>query len=163
MAGRLQRELKQTKPFTSLELEAFLNLVRTADQLGRELSAMLKPYNLTPAQYNVLRILRGAGPDGLPCGEIGARMVTWDPDITRLLDRVERRGLVTRARAQDDRRVVLARITAAGSQLLNKPDLDTRLNDVHRRNLGHLGREELSRLIDALESVRERLEKADRP
>jgi len=158
MTGRLLRELKQTKPFASLEVEAYLNLVRTADQLARDLAALLKPADLTSAQYNVLRILRGAGADGLPCGEIGARMVTYDPDITRLLDRLERRGLVTRSRGQEDRRVVLVRITQAGSTLLAKSDLDSKLLEAHKRALGHLGKEELTRLIDTLESVRDRLE-----
>jgi DNA-binding MarR family transcriptional regulator len=158
MTGRLLRELKQTKPFASLEVEAYLNLVRTADHLARELTALLKPYDLHSAQYNVLRILRGAGSDGLPCGEIGARMVTYDPDITRLLDRLERRGLVTRSRGQEDRRVVLVRITQAGTTLLAKSDLDSKLLDGHKRALGHLGKEELTRLIDTLESIRDRLE-----
>src|SRR3954466_4564355 len=151
MTGRLQRELKQTKPFASLEVEAFLNLVRTADQLARDLAALLKPSDLTSAQYTVLRILRGAGADGLPCGEIGARMVTYDPDITRLLDRLERRGLVMRARGHEDRRVVIVRITPAGTALLGKTDLDAKLLAAHRRQLGHLGQDELARLIDVLQ------------
>jgi DNA-binding MarR family transcriptional regulator len=158
MTGRLLRELKQNKPFTSLEVEAFLNLVRTADHLARDASAVLKPYELHSAQYNVLRILRGAGTDGLPCGEIGARMVTYDPDITRLIDRLERRGLVTRSRGQEDRRVVIVRITQAGVTLLAKADLDAKLQSSHKRAMGHLGKDELTRLIDMLESIRDRLE-----
>jgi DNA-binding MarR family transcriptional regulator len=158
MTGRLLRELKQTKPFASLEVEAFLNLVRTADHLARDVASMLKAYELHSAQYNVLRILRGAGPEGLPCGEIGARMVTYDPDITRLIDRLERRGLVTRSRGQEDRRVVLVRITPSGTALLAKADLDTKLNAAHKRALGHLGKDELTSLIDTLESIRDRLE-----
>ena len=94
MAGRLQKEIRQTKPFASLEEEIFLNLQRTAEVLMRRLTEELKPSDLTPTQYNVLRILRGAEPDGLPCREISARMVTHDPDVTRLLDRLEKRGLV---------------------------------------------------------------------
>ncbi len=157
MTGRLAQELKQTKPFANLEVEAFLNLVRTADQLNRDAAALLKPFDLTMAQYNVLRILRGAGDDGLPCGEIGARMVTHDPDITRLLDRLEKRGLTTRARAKDDRRVVIVRITTAGTALLARSDLDNAILGVHRRHFGHLDKPQLKHLIDLLESVRERL------
>ncbi len=94
----LQRDLKQRRPFTSRETEAYLNLVRTTDLLSREVAAVLKPHQLSEAQYNVLRILRGAGPEGLACSEIGHRLVTRDPDVTRLLDRLETRALITRGR-----------------------------------------------------------------
>src|SRR5207245_5605327 len=101
--------------FNSVEQEAMLNVIRTADVLGSEVAAIFKPWNLSATQYNVLRILRGAGREqGLACGEIASRMITRDPDITRLLDRLEKRGLISRCRAQKDRRVVWARITEAG-------------------------------------------------
>src|SRR5919108_1101542 len=106
MARRLRMEIHQTKPFASLEEEAFLNLQRTADALLHGLEAALKPAGLSPSQYNVLRILRGAEAEGLACREVGERMVTRDPDITRLLDRLEARGLVMRARDREDRRVI---------------------------------------------------------
>src|SRR4029079_5455628 len=99
MAGRLQKEIQQTRPFGSLEEEAFLGLQRTADALARRAYDVLKPSGLSATQYNVLRILRGAGEAGLACGEIGERMITRDPDITRLLDRLEARHLIARARS----------------------------------------------------------------
>jgi len=156
MAGRLHTDIKQGKPFAVPELEAFLNLVRSADALGREVAAVLKPKGLSAAQYNVLRILRGAGESGLPCGEIGARLVTHDPDITRLIDKLERRGLVARARDAADRRVVTVRITAAGVDLAGDPALDRTLNDLHQRQFAALAGDDLPRLIDLLERCRER-------
>jgi DNA-binding MarR family transcriptional regulator len=102
MASRLQTEIRQTKPFKSLEEEAFLNLQRTAGVLMHGLEAGLKPAGLSASQYNVLRILRGTGAEGLACGDIAPRMVSWDPDITRLLDRLEARGLVKRTRDRAD-------------------------------------------------------------
>jgi DNA-binding MarR family transcriptional regulator len=98
MARDLQSEIKQRKPFQVREEELYLNIVRTADLLGRKGVELLKEADLSPNQYNVLRILRGAGAEGLACGEIGERMVTRDPDITRLLDRLEKRELVKRSR-----------------------------------------------------------------
>jgi DNA-binding MarR family transcriptional regulator len=153
MAGVLQRELKQSRPFASPEVEAFLNLMRSADHAQREVTALLKPHDLTPAQYNVLRILRGAGAEGLPCGEIGARMVTRDPDITRLLDRLEKRGLTTRARSGDDRRVVQVRITDAGSAILDAVTPEA-LDAFHREQFKHLAPAQVGLLIDLLEAVR---------
>src|SRR5688572_11825070 len=111
MARDLQSEIKQRKPFQLREEELFLNIVRTADLLARKGSELFKDADLSPNQYNVLRILRGAGAEGLACGEVGERMVTRDPDITRLLDRLEKRDLVRRSREKGDRRVVTARIT----------------------------------------------------
>src|SRR5580698_4234281 len=99
------------------EEAAFLDLLRATDMLSRGLIAVLKTEDLSSTQYNVLRILRGA-PEGLPCGEIGNRMITKDPDITRLLDRLEKRGLISRSREVKDRRTVTARITPAGLKLL---------------------------------------------
>ena len=152
MAGRLQREIKQSKPFECLEVEATISLARTADALLRDLEGPLKAAGLSPTQYNVLRILRGAGPEGLACREIADRMITRDPDITRLLDRLERQGLVERHRGTRDRRVVTTRIRPAGLQLLEK--LDRPVVDLNRRRLGHLGPRRLRALISLLEAAR---------
>jgi DNA-binding MarR family transcriptional regulator len=130
---------------------AFLELVRTTDLLARGLVQLLKSEDLSSNQYNVLRILRGA-PDGLPCGEIGNRMITRDPDITRLLDRLEKRSLIARCRETKDRRMVMARITPEGLKLLARTDEPVR--EIHRRQLGHLGRERLRTLTDLLQAAR---------
>jgi DNA-binding MarR family transcriptional regulator len=108
---KLRDEIRQTKPFASPEEEAYLNLQRTAEYLRAKSAAWLRPWDLSLTQYNVLRILRGAGKGGLACSEIGARMVTQDSDITRLLDRLEKKGLIERWRDERDRRVVMARAT----------------------------------------------------
>lgn len=133
------------------EEDAFLELLRTADQLSRGLVPLLKAEELSPNQYNVLRILRGA-PEGLPCGEIAQRMITRDPDITRLLDRLEKRALITRWRDAKDRRLVLARITPEGLKLLGR--LDEPMQEGHRKQLGHLGRERLKTLCELLRVAR---------
>jgi len=152
MAGNLRKEIKQRKPFASREQEVFLSVIRTADALTQALDAEVHGAGLSHTQYNVLRILRGAGARGLCCREIGARMLTHDPDITRLLDRLERRGLVTRQRDAADRRVVTARITADGLKLLE--DLDGPVEAAHQRLLGHLGAERLGQLAALLEQAR---------
>src|SRR5207302_9689773 len=123
------------------EEAAFLALLRTCDLLSRGPAQFLKSEDLSPTQYNVLRILRGAPPAGLPCGEIASRMITRDPDITRLLDRLEKRELISRCRETKDRRTVMARITPEGLELLAR--LDEPVQAGHRRQLGHLGRERL--------------------
>ena len=124
-----------------------MDLLRTTDMLSRGLVGVLKSEDVSPTQYNVLRILRGA-PDGLPCGEIASRMITRDPDVTRLLDRLEKRGLISRGRETRDRRMVLARITAEGLKLLAR--LDEPVQAAHRKQLGHLGRERLRVLTELL-------------
>ena len=121
MARKLQEEIHKTRPFESVEQETFLNLLRSADVLGGEMAVVLKPAGLSLTAYNVLRILRGEG-EGLPCGEIGQRMITRDPDMTRLLDRLEKQHLVSRSRQQKDRRVVCTNITDAGLKLLKELD-----------------------------------------
>ena len=138
----------------SSEEAAFLDLLRTTDMLSRGLVAILKPEDLSSTQYNVLRILRGA-PEGLPCGEIAKRMITRDPDITRLLDRLEKFGLISRSREARDRRTVMARITGAGLKLLVR--LDEPIQEAHRKQLGHLGRERLRLLTDLLREARSQL------
>jgi len=152
MARRLQAEIKQKRPFGSLEEEAYLNLLRTADALFRGEEALLKPLDLSPPQYNVLRILRGAGAEGLACTEIADRMLTRDPDVTRLLDRLERRGLAARVREHRDRRVITARITEEGLRVLEQ--LDRPIVALQRQQLGHLGRKRLESLVELLESAR---------
>jgi DNA-binding MarR family transcriptional regulator len=155
MLHRLQAEIKQTKPFRSLEDEAYLNLLRTADALLRKEVELLKDYGLSPTQYNALRILRGGGSEGLTCGELSDRMLTRDPDVTRLIDRLEHRGLLTRARSDQDRRVVRLRISDEGLTVLAR--LDEPSEEWTRGQLGHLGRAELRDLIRLLERARERV------
>jgi DNA-binding MarR family transcriptional regulator len=152
MVRRLREEIQQQRPFESLEQEAVLNVLRTADVLLQRITAVLKPFKLSHSQYNVLRILRGAGPEGLACRAIGERMITRDPDITRLLDRLEVRGLLTRTRDQKDRRVITARITAEGRRLLE--ELDQPIAEVDRQPLHHLGEQRLQTLIQLLELAR---------
>ena len=153
MGGHLQHDIKQRRPFESLEAEAFLNVLRTATTLVRELVEVLRPFDLTQPQYNVLRILRGAGATGLPCGEVGERMVSREPDVSRLLDRMERRGLVARTRAPSDRRVVTARITPDGLRIVDA--LDEPVRQMHARQLGHLSQPDLHALCTLLEAARE--------
>lgn len=152
MTAQLQAEIKQGKPFASLEEEAFLNLLRTADVLTQGLEMVLKAYGLSPTQYNVLRILRGSGPGGRSCREVAERMLTRDPDITRLLDRLEARGLVTRTRERRDRRVITTRVSKPGLALLAR--LDGPAAAWHRERLGRLGAKRLRALIELLEAVR---------
>jgi DNA-binding MarR family transcriptional regulator len=129
------------------EEAAFLDLLRTTDMLSRGLVRILKTVDVSATQYNVLRILRGS-PSGLPCGEIGNRMITRDPDVTRLLDRLEKRGLISRCRETEDRRTVMARITPDGLKLLAR--LDEPVQATHRQQLGHLGTKRLRALTELL-------------
>lgn len=152
MGQQTLKELKQTRPFESLEVEAYVGLLRTADALLRGIEAVLKNAGLSPTQYNVLRILRGAGRNGLSCREIAERMITRDPDITRLLDRLEKRRLIARARGALDRRLILTRISAKGLSLLKT--LDQPVLAVHRKQLRHLGEKRLRRLARLLEEAR---------
>jgi MarR family transcriptional regulator, organic hydroperoxide resistance regulator len=152
MVRRLQDELKQTRPFPTVEEEVLIGLARTADALQRGLAGVFKAAALSPTQYNVLRILRGAGGPGLSCGDIAERMVTRDPDLTRMLDRLEARHLVSRARDGDDRRVVTTRITQAGLSLLE--ELEAPLAAEQRRLLSHMSEARLRALADLLDEVR---------
>jgi DNA-binding MarR family transcriptional regulator len=136
----------------TLEEATFLDLLHTADLLTRSMVGVLKAADLSPTQYNVLRILRGAR-EGLPCGEIASRMITRDPDVTRLLDRLEKRGLISRSREAKDRRTVLTRITTEGLDLL--AELDGPVQEGHRKHLGHLGRERLGKLAELLQAARD--------
>ncbi len=153
MRKSIQAEIHQSKPFSSLEEEALIALQRTADRLQWRLSEMLKAHGLSPTQYNALRILRGARDEGRACSEIADRMVNRDPDITRLVDRLERRGLVVRSREGRDRRVITTRITPAGLELLQT--LDRPIEEFNQKMLGPMGEQQLQTLIRLLESARE--------
>ena len=145
---------KSSSPAVSLENRIFVALLQTADTLAQEAEQLLKAAGIPNAQYNVLRILRGAEPEGLACRAIGDRMISHDPDITRLLDRMEKRGLITRERQTDDRRVVKTRITPQGLSLLKT--LDQPIHDLHKRQFRHISTARLKTLFDLLEEVRAR-------
>lgn len=151
----LQQEIKQARPFPSPEVEAYLNLARTFGLLACEMERFFKAYGVSAAGYNVLRILNGAkrdGEDALPTLEIAQRLVSPVPDVTRLIDRLVRDGLVTRDRGDEDRRVVYVAITPRTRSLLRK--IDKPLLEHHRSSLGHLTRAELKELTRLLEKAR---------
>lgn len=153
MPKRLRDEIRQTKPFSSPEQEAYLSLGRTWAVLDHAFSEALKPHGITTTQYNVLRILRGAGATGLCRAAVMERMISKVPDATRLLDRMEAASLIERERDEADRRFVTTRITPRGLALL--AELDEPVQELHRRHLGVLRKAELRTLIAALEQVRE--------
>src|SRR5665213_1514103 len=136
MTADLRAELQQKKPFGSVYQEAFLNITRTDAVLGDALDRVLAPYELSATQYNVLRMLRGAGPDGLCRNEIRDRLITRMPDVTRLLDRMEEAALISRIRSEEDRRLVHTQLTKKGLALVDK--LDDAIAAEHKRQLGHL-------------------------
>lgn len=152
MAPDLRTELKQSKPFRSVQHEAFLSIQRTAAVLEHAFETWIKPSGITGTQYNVLRILRGAGPDGLCRSEIRERMVRRVPDVTRLLDRLEEQSLIGRARGGSDRRYVTTRITRAGLKIL--ADLDRAVDDFHKQEFGHVPEDRLRVLVGVLADVR---------
>lgn len=139
-------------PPQPFEAHVFVSLLKTADFLSLEAEQLVKPHGLTGTQYNVLRILRGSEPEGLPCSAIGERMISHDPDMTRLLDRMEKRGLISRERQTDDRRVVKTRITPAGLALLK--GLDQPVRELHKRQFRHMPAARLKTLAQLLEDVR---------
>jgi DNA-binding MarR family transcriptional regulator len=155
MFSKLSVEIRAAVPFSSREEEASLNILRTAALLEHAVAERLKAFELTPTQYNVLRILRGAGPEGLCRSEVTERMLTPVPDATRLLGRLEEAGLVARDRNPDDHRVVTARITRSGLEKL--ADLDGPVQRMHEELLGHIPEEDLGRLTALLERSRERM------
>ena len=152
VTGKLKKEIQQKKPFASLQEEVILTMMRTLDTLTAPGIEVLRTANLSQSQYNVLRILRGAGKEGLPSGEIGGRMISRDPDLTRLLDRLESRGLVSRARGTADRRVVTATITAEGLGVL--ASVGDMLDETIRQTLAHVPKQRLRLLRDLLDEVR---------
>jgi DNA-binding MarR family transcriptional regulator len=151
-ASLLQREIRQRRPFQSVGHEAVLALLRTTDLVRRRLAEVIEPHGLTVQQFNVLRILRGAGDAGLPTLEVAERMVEQTPGITRLLDRLEAKALVRRQRCPEDRRQHLCWITASGLVLVTRLDAPTLA--AIERCLEHLGRRERTTLIRLLEAIR---------
>lgn len=150
--SRLEREIRQQRPFATLASEVVVGVLRTADHLARHLAAVIEPAGITQQQYNVLRILRGAGEAGLPTLEIGVRMIEQTPGVTRLLDRLEAKRLVRRERCPHDRRQVLCWITPAGLELLAA--LDQPLLDRAELALGRLSRADRRRVADLLDAIR---------
>ncbi len=150
--SKVQREIRQSRPFASLPAEGAVALLRTADVLRHRLASVLEPHGITPQQYNVLRILRGTGEEGLPTLEIVERMVERAPGITRLLDRLERKKLVRRDRIASDRRLVLCRITDAGLALLTR--LDKPVEETNKALFGGLAEPDVQQLLGLLDSIR---------
>lgn len=148
----LKSEIAQERPFSSIEEEAILNLMRTTDCLHRVFQRRIREWGITSTQYNVLRILRGSHPQGLTCSAIGERMITAEPDITRLLARMKALKLIKQQRDKRDRRVVWTQISAAGLELLGK--MDAEVTRTPKELLGHLDRKELVELIRLLETAR---------
>lgn len=153
--SRLQRELKKRDPFESPEQEALLNILRTSDQFHNRIGRLLREFGLTPSQYNVLRILRGAGTP-LSCQEIASRLIQVVPALTGLLDRLERQQLLRRERAADDRRVVYVALSEPGAKLVAR--LDRPIRELHQGLLGHLKPSELASLSRLLEKARRSLD-----
>jgi len=153
VGGRLLNELQPARSFRHLEEELFLNIQRTADAMLQEMVDVLRPFGLSPTQYNVLRILKGAGESGVTCKDIGARMIARDPDITRLLDRLERRNLLTRNRAKEDRRFVAIRITPEGLALLR--ELDVPMERKQLALMQHMDKDQLHSTVELLEQLRD--------
>jgi DNA-binding MarR family transcriptional regulator len=154
MSSGLADELKMTRPFRTLEEEVTLSIVRTAAVLEHAFAQALKPYDITPTQYNVLRILKGAGTDGLCRNEVGARLLRPVPDVTRLLDRMEELQLISRRRGGEDRRYVTTYIAPKGLEVIEK--LDEKICAIHREHLGHVGKAHLQELVGLLTRVREK-------
>jgi DNA-binding MarR family transcriptional regulator len=158
--GAVAREIKQSKPFASVGEEAVVGLMRTADVVRRHLAGVIEPEDITAQQYNVLRILRGAGERGLPTLEIADRMIEQAPGITRMIDRLIAKQLVIRERCAEDRRVVYCAITEEGRRMLAR--LDDRVQQADRAALGALTDEDLRKLITLLDAVRAKHETSAR-
>ena len=155
MAPGIRDEIRQSKPFPNLGSEALVSLQRTTSNLQWRLGEFLKPYGISPTQYNALRILRGSGDEGLGCSEIADRMLNRDPDITRLLDRLVKSGLARRGRDKRDRRIITAKITDGGLSLLEQ--LDGPLEELNQKITAHLSRPKLQEFLHTLDSLRERI------
>lgn len=147
----IQEELGQTRPFESIAQEATVAMIRTVDMMLRYLASVVEPYDITLQQYNVLRILRGAKVP-IPTMEIAQRMIEQTPGVTRMIDRLEKKGLVERQRDSDDRRQVLCQITRPGVELLAK--LDGPIFEADEKCMAPLDREDLEKLIDLLDTLR---------
>ncbi len=148
----LAHEIRQGRPFSSLQQAAVLGLMRTTDQVRRRLAAVVEPYGVTLQQYNVLRILRGSSPKPLPTLEIAARLIEQTPGITRLLDRLEAKGLVSRVRCAEDRRQILCSIAPAGLALLEQ--MDEPVDVIDREALSMLTLEQVEQLITLHDAIR---------
>ena len=148
----LQHEIGKKKPFDLLEEEVFLNMIRATSQFTAPFSELFKTHGLSEATYNILRILRGHGGPGRSCGQIGDELITRVPDVTRLVDRLEQLGLVTRNRIQEDRRVVLIQITAKGLELL--ASIDSPIVQLQRTQFAHMSRTDLKQLNHLLSVAR---------
>jgi DNA-binding MarR family transcriptional regulator len=152
VTAKAQKGAEQAGTGGGREEDVYLSMLRTVEWLSRGVTETLAGAELTPTQYNALRILRGAGDEGASCTEVSDRMVTKDSDVTRLLDRLEARGLISRGRAEDDRRRVVARITGEGLRVL--ADLDGPVAETHRRQLGHLSEKQLATMGKLLKAAR---------
>ncbi len=152
MTSKIAQEIQQAKPFTCIGEEVYLNLARTYEYLEQGLTELLRPHGISPTQYNMLRILRGAGPEGLSCSDAARRMVSHDPDVTRLFDRLAKRGLIERRRSSRDRRLVIIAISSLGIEILAK--LDQPVVELHAEQFGALRVEDLVQLIRQLEALR---------
>jgi DNA-binding MarR family transcriptional regulator len=152
MPTTLRDELRQEKPFRSLREEALLSIARTEAVTRERLDRVLAPHGLSMTQYNVLRILRGAGTNGLCRNEIGDRLISRMPDVSRLLDRMEAAGLVRRVRSTEDRRLVNTTLTAKGRALVD--ELDDDVAKAQEQQLGHMTKTQLRTLIDLLSLAR---------
>jgi DNA-binding MarR family transcriptional regulator len=150
--SELKREIAQERPFSGPAEEALLNLMRTADCLNRAIQRKVRPFGITATQYNVLRILRGSQPQGLTCSAIGDRMITAEPDITRLLGRLKALKLIRQQRDKHDRRVLWTQISPTGLALLAA--MDPMVQEAPGEMLDHLGNDRLAQLIDLLEQAR---------
>ena len=148
----IAEEIKQSKPFSSLQQEVYLSIQRTADELHSRVATILKPFGVSTTQYNVLRILRGAGPEGHRCSAIADRMITREPDITRLLDRMAKAGWITQSRDSEDRRVVITRITPEALKLLR--EIDKPLLELNHTMMASMGEKKLKTLLSLLDDVR---------
>lgn len=155
MPNSLQKQIKKKEPFDSLHQEAMLNVLRTGDLLENRLARLLREFNLTPSQYNAMRIMRGQG-EPMPCLEVAQRMIQVAPAITRVVDQLVGRKLVHKQQSTADGRVFLIELTAAGKRLLKK--LDDPIQDLHLSLLGHLSEKDLIALIKGLEKSRAGIE-----
>jgi DNA-binding MarR family transcriptional regulator len=141
-------EIHQTRPFATIEEELLVSLLRTTDVLHERFEQLIRPFNISMTQYNVLRILRGAEPVGRTCGEIGERMIAREPDVTRLLERMDKAGLIQRTRDSEDRRVVVTRITSCGLKLLDELEPKLRELDGLLKPMGECKIETMLKLLD---------------
>jgi DNA-binding MarR family transcriptional regulator len=157
----LKQEIAQGRPFSGLAEEALLNLLRSADCVHRAMQRKIRPWGVTSTQYNVLRILRGSHPQGLTCSAIGDRMITAEPDITRLLRRLKGLKLIRQERDQKDKRVTWTQISSVGMALLG--EMDPVVQQFPQGLFGHLGDKDLATLIRLLELARKNCQDSQEP